>query len=400
MLFVINDMKRLIQKSKRKIDHLSAKEHRALYDLIEWDERLILLLGHRGTGKTTLLLQHLKNNATSGIYLSLDDFFFEDHRLVKVIDELYEQGFRQFYLDEVHRYQQWSTDIKQVYDDYDDVRLIATGSSLLDVHKGNADLSRRAVTYDLQGLSFREYLLLEKNTAISALSLDDVIQRHSGIEADLLDRFSWEKDFTDYLKHGYYPFFKENKKSYFTKLEQTAHLIIESDILPLEGLNYSSLHNLKKLLYVISQSVPFVPNISKLSNKLNIPRNTLLKLLDLLDQAKLIKLLKSGTKGISYLQKPDKIYLENTNLVHLFAEQKPNLGNLRETFFFNQLNYQHQVTTSKFADFMVDEELTFEIGGPTKAIDQIKGVPQSYLALDKKMGNKNRIPLWLFGFLY
>lgn len=400
MFNVINTMKRLVQKSKRKADQIKADYYRALYNEIEWDERLILLLGHRGSGKTTLLLQHLKNDASSGIYLSLDDFFFEDHRLVQVVDELYGQGYRQFYLDEVHRYKNWSTDLKQVYDDYDDVQLIATGSSLLDIYKGNADLSRRAVTYKLQGLSFREYLLLEKSIDLKAISLNDILQHHGEIGSDLLDRFSWETDFKDYLKYGYYPFFKENKKSYFIKLEQTANLIIESDILPLEGLNYSSLHNLKKLLYVISQSVPFIPNISKLSEKLSIPRNTLLKLLDLLEQAKLIKLLKSRTKGVSYLQKPDKIYLENTNLIQLFSEQKPNLGNLRETFFFNQLDYHHQVTTSKYADFMIDDTLTFEIGGPSKGLEQIKGVPMSYLAVDKEMGNGNRIPLWLFGFLY
>jgi len=400
LLFIINTMKRLIEKSHRKIAQVKTMPHRGLYDEIDWHERLILLLGHRGAGKTTLILQRLKANNKNGIYLSLDDFYFETHRLVEVIDGLYSKGFRQFYLDEVHRYQNWSKDIKQIYDDYHDIWLIATGSSLLDISKGNADLSRRAMTYQMQGLSFREYLLIEKNVRLSSVSLQDILQYRHEIESGLIDQFSWESDFKNYLKYGYYPFFKDGKKSYLSKLEQTAHLVIDSDIIPFEGLNYKSIHSLKKLLFVISQAVPFTPNVSKLSERLGLPRNTLLKLLDILDQAKLIKLLKSGTKGVSYLQKPEKIYLENTNLIHLFAEEHPNIGNIRETFFFNQVNNRHRVTSSKYSDFMVNEKFTFEIGGPTKGLKQIQGIPSSYLALDLKLGNEKVIPLWLFGFLY
>ncbi|NBC57908.1 MAG: AAA family ATPase [Bacteroidetes bacterium] len=393
-------MKNLIEKSKRKVAQVKTMPYRGLYNEIDWNERLILLLGHRGAGKTTLILQRLKDDDVNGIYLSLDDFYFETNRLVEVIGEFYHKGFRQFYLDEVHRYQKWSKDIKQVYDDYDAIKLIATGSSILDISKGNADLSRRAVTYQIQGLSFREYLLIEKNLHLSPVSLQDILQYRYDIESDLLDHFSWENDFKNYLKYGYYPFFKDGKQSYLSKLEQTAHLVVDSDIIPFEGLNYKSIHSLKKLLFVISQAVPFTPNISKLSDRLDLPRNTLLKLLDILDQAKLIKLLKSGTKGVSYLQKPEKIYLENTNLIHLFAQDQPNVGNIRETFFFNQVSNHYTVSSSKFSDFMVNNELTFEIGGPTKGLKQIQGIPMSYLALDLKLGNQKVIPLWLFGFLY
>lgn len=400
MLYIFNNMKRLIEKSKRKVDQLKENHHRSLYHQIDWNERLIMLLGHRGAGKTTMMLQRLKQDVEKGMYLSLDDFFFETHRLVEVIDHFHKEGYRRFYLDEVHRYQNWSKDLKQIVDDYGDVFLIATGSSILDVSKGSADLSRRAVVYQLQGLSFREFLLLAHGITLPILQLDELLTNHQEISSNLTDQFSWESDFKNYLKYGYYPFFKESKQSYFGKLEKTAHLVIESDITPFEGLNYKTIHSLKKLLFVISQSAPFIPNISKLSTRLEIPRNTLLKLLDILDQAKLIKLLKSGTKGISYLQKPEKIYLENTNLIHLFAQNKPNIGSLRETFFFNQLNYEHQVATSRFGDFMVDDQYTFEIGGPSKGLKQIKGIPLSYLALDIKAGTNKSIPLWLFGFLY
>jgi predicted AAA+ superfamily ATPase len=331
--------------------------------------------------------------------MSLDDFMFETNDLIKIIEDLYKQGYRRFYFDEIHRYPEWSRILKQVYDDYNDVYIMATGSSILDINKGNADLSRRAVIYNIQGLSFREYLMLEKNIYTSSIKLEDIVNNHQAISSELLETFSWEDDFHNYLKFGYYPFFKESKKNYSGKLEQTAHLIIENDITAFENLNYKTIHSLKKLLFVISQSVPFIPNVSKLSKNLDIPRNTLLRLLSLLDQAKLIKLLHSGTKGISYLQKPDKIYLENTNLMYMFSEGKPNIGSIRETFFLNQVSYLHSTTSSKFGDFMIDEEFTFEVGGSTKGLKQIKGVPLSYLALDIKAGSGKNIPLWLFGFL-
>jgi len=393
-------MQSLIQKSDRKLKQLNLKHRRSSFSEIDWNDRLILLLGHRGTGKTSLLLQHLKSINGKGIYLSLDDFVFEDQRLIVIFEKLYQQGYRHFYLDEVHRYQYWSKDLKQLYDDYNDVKLIATGSSILDVNKGNADLSRRAVSYRMQGLSFREYLFIEKDVVLPPLSIHQIIEDHHRISSDYLDHFSWEKNFRNYLEFGYYPFFKENKKTYFIKLEKTAQLVIESDIVPFEGLNYKTIHSLKKLLFVISQSVPFIPNISKLAKTLDISRNSLLKLLDLLDQAKLIKLLKADTKGVSYLQKPEKVYLENTNLIHLFAQDQPNIGSLRESFYYNQVSYKHKITSSKYADFMIDGKYTFEIGGANKSLKQIQGVPESFLALDIKTGNHKSIPLWLFGFLY
>lgn len=393
-------MERLLRKSKRKSNHVKEKHKRAIFHSIRWEERLIILLGHRGTGKTTLMLQHLKANDNKAIYLSLDDFFFETNRLVEIVDALYESGYRAFYLDEVHRYLNWSKDLKQVYDDYDDIQLIVTGSSILDISKGSADLSRRAVVYHLQGLSFREYLLFEKDLDLPSVTLEEVLDSHQELASSLSDHFPWEQEFKNYLKYGYYPFYKEGKQNYFGKLQHSAHLVIDSDITPFEGLNYTTVRTLKKLLFVISQAAPFTPNISKLSERLETPRNTVLRLLDILAQAKLIQLIKSGTKGVSYLQKPEKIYLENTNLIHLFAQDKPNIGSLRETFFLNQLAYKHHVTSSKFGDFMVDQRYTFEVGGPSKTLRQIKGVPLSYLAIDSKSGTGKSIPLWLFGFLY
>lgn len=392
-------MEILLSKSQKKVASSSGKAKRLIYDDIQWNERLVLLLGYRGVGKTTMLLQRLKEFGDKGIYLSLDDLYFESNRLVTVIEQLYALGFRAFFMDEVHRYRFWSKDLKQLYDDFEDIQLIATGSSILELSRGQADLSRRAIVYHLQGLTFREYLQFEKKMVIEAMDLKTILACHHEISADLLDQFSFERDFNNYLKNGYFPFYKENKSVYSQKLLETINLVIDIDIASFEELNYTTVRTMKKLLHVISQSVPFTPNISKLAERLEAPRNTILRLLDLLHQAKLIKLLNAESEKLSYLQKPEKIFMENTNFVHLFADGKANIGSVRETFFFNQLSQIHRVTSSKFGDFMVDETYTFEVGGPNKNFQQIKGVPNSYLAIDVKNSFGNKVPLWMFGLL-
>ncbi len=239
----------------------------------------------------------------------------------------------------------------------------------------------------------------ENKIKINPISLETLLERHHEISADLLEQFSFERDFYNYLKNGYFLFYKENKAVYYQKLSETINLVIDIDIAPFEELNFSTVRTMKKLLYVISQSVPFTPNITKLSENLEAPRNTILRLLDLLDQAKIIKLLNSENEKLSYLKKPEKIFLENTNFAYLFAEGKANIGSVRETFFFNQLSQSHRVTASKFGDFMVDEKYTFEVGGPNKNFQKIKGVPNSYLAIDIQNSAGNKVPLWLFGML-
>ena len=392
-------MEGLLTKSAKKVASVNGKVKRLIYDNIQWAERLILLLGYRGVGKTTIMLQRLEKIGEKGIYFSLDDLYFESNRLVTVVEQLYALGYRSFFMDEVHRYQFWSKDLKQLYDDFEDINLIATGSSILEVAKGQADLSRRAIVYHIQGLTFREYLQFEKKLELNPIDLETILEQHHEITADLLDQFSFERDFSNYLKIGYFPFYKENKSVYYQKLSETMNLVIDIDIAPFEELNYSTVRTMKKLLFVISQSVPFTPNITKLSEQLGAPRNTILRLLDLLDQAKIIKLLRAENEKLSYLQKPEKIFFENTNFVYLFAEGKANVGSVRETFFFNQLIQKHRVTASKFGDFMVDEKYTFEVGGPNKNFQQIKGVPNSYLAIDVKNSVGNKVPLWLFGML-
>lgn len=393
-------MEVLVKKSERKAKSVKEKQKRYLYHQIDWNQKLILILGYRGSGKTTLLLQYLSISQKKGIYLSLDDFYFETHRLIRFVAESYAAGYRLFLLDEVHRYAFWSKDLKQLYDDYDDIQVIATGSSILDISIGNADLSRRASVYHLHGLSFREYMNFQKKSDIQKFSLEEVLSEHHKITPDFLDTFNIKPSFQDYLKSGYFPFFMESKTAYSQKLQETIQLVIDTDIAPFEELQHSTIRTLKKLLYVFSESVPFAPNINKLAEKLETPRNTVLRLLDILDQAQILRLLRSSTKGVSFLQKPDKIYLHNPNFIYLFSPTKANVGNIRETFFINQLSAVHAVTSSKFGDFMVDDSYVFEVGGGSKTSDQIRGIPNAYLALDIESGGGKRIPLWLFGLLY
>jgi len=394
-------MERLIKLSQRKTRAVKTEFKRFLYSEIDWSQPLVLIKGHRGAGKTTFLLQRVKELKEKAIYLSLDDIYFETYRLVELIDTLYTKGYRHFFLDEVHRYKHWSKDLKNSYDNYPDITIVTTGSSILEVNKGQADLSRRAVTYYLPGLSFREFLELAYQQKFPQVNLSDITQYHHEISADYYDKTDIDKTFKEYLQYGYYPFFKEGINLYGQKLQETANLVLDIDIAPFEDLSYTTVRNMKKLLYIISQSVPFTPNIAKISERINVPRNSILKILDLLAHARIISLLKSETKGMSYLQKPEKIYLQNTNLAWLLSENKPDTGNLRETFFFSQTEVRHRVTSSKFGDFTIDDAYTFEIGGPSKTAEQIRGVPNAYIAADGiKGGAGKKIPLWLLGFLY
>ncbi|WP_338224160.1 ATP-binding protein [Algoriphagus confluentis] len=395
-------MERLITYSNRNLRDLKTSFQRYLFQRIDWNQRLILILGHRGSGKTTLMLQKMSmENVSESIYLSLDDFYFEGNRLVELVEDLYQKGYRRFFLDEVHRYAYWSSDLKTLFDQYSDAYFVVSGSSILGVSKGNADLSRRAAQYQLAGMSLREFIHLEKGLEFSKISLDELLQNSQEISTLISDQIDILSVFQQYVVYGYYPFYRQSKELYAGRLIETTHVVLEMDIAPFEDLTHKSVQTMKKLLYIISESVPFIPNVSKLAERLEVSRNTVLKVLDLLHQAQILNLLRSATHGVSFLQKPEKIYLQNPNLAYALSPIAVNQGNIRESFFFNQLQVMHQVSYPKFGDFMVDQGYYFEIGGPNKSAHQILGVPNSYLALDGiKTGNANRIPLWTFGFLY
>jgi len=394
-------MERLIEISSRKQQVVLPIFKRYLADEIDWSQRLILILGHRGSGKTTLMLQKMQEVGNQVVYISLDDYFFEEKRLAELIDQLYQSGIRHFFLDEVHRYPHWSSDLKLMYDNYSDAYFVVSGSSILELDKGKADLSRRAAVYHLAGFSFREFLSLEKNITMSAWKLEEIIAHHAAFSEDISDQMDVLMFFGKYLEFGYYPFYKDGPSLYKSRLLETTNLVLEMDIAPFEDLTHKTIRNMKKLIFIISESVPFIPNISKLAERLEVSRNTGLKTLDLLAQAQILNLLRSDTQGFSFLQKPEKIYLQNTNLAFALSADQANMGNVRETFFFNQLQVKNAVTLPKFGDFMVDNKFVFEVGGPNKTSQQIQGIPNAFIAADGiKMGSGNKIPLWLFGFLY
>lgn len=397
-------MERLAAISRQKTDSVKIDFKRYLYHQIDWTNRLIAIKGARGVGKTTLLLQYIKEHETKDItflYASLDDIYFTAHSLVEFAENFYKDGGKVLLLDEVHKYPGWSREIKNVYDSYPELKLVFTSSSILQIFKGYADLSRRSVTYDLLGLSFREYLEMTGVLKLSPLSLPEILDNHTLWESEITKQIRPLKHFKEFLQYGYYPYFIENVDVYHQKLMNSINLTLEYDLPSAQRIEYANIHKLKKLLYILATSVPFTPNISKLSEQIQSTRATVIQYLDHLKNAQIINLLNTDTMGNGYLTKPDKIYLQNTNIMYALAPELVNTGNLRETFFYNQLNSKHNLTLPKQGDFSVDKKYTFEIGGKNKTMDQISDIPDGYIAADDiEYGYKNKIPLWLFGFLY
>lgn len=397
-------MERLFEGFLTKLKGVESYFIRYLNAQIDWTDRLIGIKGGRGTGKTTLLLQHIQIHIKPGVevlYVSLDELYFTSHTLTDLADDFVKAGGRYLFLDEVHKYPGWSREIKNLYDTYKDLQIVFTGSSMLEISKGDADLSRRAVVYELTGLSFREFLLIEKRLTFPVVKWQDILVHHVDMAQDISKKLKPLPSFKDYLKFGYYPYFQENKKNYHQRLAATINLVIESDLPAIEHVDYSTIQKLKKLLYILSTSVPFKPNIQKLSEQIHATRGSTLLYLDYLKNAQLLSLLRGETEGNSYMNKPDKIYLNNTNLLYALAPENANVGTLRETFFYNQLQSTSSITSSEKADFTINKKMTFEIGGKNKPTDQIKGLSNTYIAADEiEIGLRNKIPLWLFGFLY
>lgn len=377
---------------------------RYLYFDIQWDDRLIIIKGQRGVGKTTLLLQFIRDkieDTSRSLYVSLDDLYFLTHSLSSVVEEFVQYGGTHLILDEVHRYPFWSIELKNLYDFYPNLKIVATGSSALAIHEGVADLSRRASIYHLRCLSMREYINMTRSMDLSFFSLDDLVQNHEEIASLLIDVINKPLVFfKEFLKYGSYPFSIVNDPLFYEKLKTIVHLIIDNDLPAIENITYETQRKIKKLLYLLSSSVPFKPNISELSQKVGTSRDRLLKYLQLLSRSDLLHLVSQSGSGNSIMQKPDKIYLDNPTLMYALDEGA-NIGTLRETFFLNQLTTYNKVHYPKKGDFLVNERYTFEIGGMNKSKRQIASVENAFLALDNlEYGFGSKIPLWLFGFLY
>ena len=396
-------MEKILSRSRRLAAQVDTSFIRNPGNKIDWDWRLTGILGARGTGKTTLFLQQLATrfNPEEAVYITLDDIYFSDNRLIDFIEAFRNVGGKYIFVDEVHKYPTWARELKNAYDYYPDLFVFFTGSSVVEILRQDVDLSRRAIVYELPGLSFREYLRMQQVLSVELVSLAAILQEHTALALELTKSFKPLQHFKDYLRSGYYPFFLENEKYYHERLERTIRLVIDTDLNFIEGYDPKNAQKIYQLLYILATNAPFKPNVTKLSEKIGISRSTLVQYLHFLEKTRLVNSLVSTGKSISILQKPDKIYLNNTNLAYALAPEQTDIGSMRETFFFNQLTVNHQVSLPAQGDFYVDERYTFEVGGKGKNIRQIANTAESFVVADElEMGYKNKIPLWLFGFLY
>jgi uncharacterized protein len=395
-------MDSLFERYQQKLKYTPTSFVRTIMTEINWEARLIGIKGARGIGKTTLLLQyiniHLKEKLEETLYVSLDALWFNTHTLIDLVTDFVKKGGKYLFLDEVHKYTGWAQELKNIYDDYPELKVVFTGSSLLEILNARADLSRRAIIYNMQGFSFREYLIMETGIAFDRLSLNQILSNHLQEATIINKKIKPFQYFDKYLKGGYYPFYKEQPELYQLRLGEVINMILEIELPLLRGVEMAYIHKIKQLLVIIAESVPFVPNVSKLSEKIGINRATLLSYLHYLQEIGLTLNLFKEAYGISRLQKPSKIYLDNTNLIFTLS---PNEGNIRETFFANQLSYRHQLRYTEKGDFLVDDQFVFEIGGKSKSHRQIQELSNAFIIADDiEYGFKNKIPLWLFGFLY
>jgi predicted AAA+ superfamily ATPase len=389
----------------QRLAQTSTQFVRYLYSQIDWDSRLIGITGARGAGKSTILLQYAKlqfpGSKNKVLYVTLDHIWFANNSLFGLGEEFVRNGGEVLLIDEVHKYKTWAQEIKNLYDFFPQLKIVFTGSSMLEIYKGNADLSRRAVHYVLQGMSFREFLQYDKQVELPAFKLEEILDNHIEYAGMVNERTKVMPAFKAYLESGYYPYYKTEKKHYHEQLLNTVNTVLEMDLPSVETIEPFSIQKIKKLLLVIAGRVPFTPNIADLATQIEVNRNYLLNFLNILEKAQLISLLRQDVSGLRTLTKPEKIYLHNTNITFALENDKPDIGNLRETFFFNQLQAVAQVTSTKKGDFKINDKYTFEIGGKNKGHEQIVGLENAYLALDNlEYGFGNKIPIWLFGFLY
>ena len=356
------------------------------------------IVGPRGVGKTMLVLQHIKenHNINDTLYVSMDDIYFANHTLKELVDKFQKNGGKYLFIDEIHKYPEWSRTLKNIYDFYPKINVVFTGSSILDILKGTADLSRRVILKHLQGLSFREYLQMFHNISVPLLSIKDILANKANEIKSVID--TPVKYFNDYLQNGYYPF--GNMQNYNEHLKQIIVHTMETDIPLYANMNVSTGRKLLKLLVIIADSVPFKPNLAKLAKLIEASKNNLSDYLYLIEKAGMIAQLREKGEGLLMLGKVEKIYLDNPNLAYCLSEKEPEIGNIRETIFLNQMRVKNKVYRSEKADFTINN-MTFEVGGKSKNQKQIEGLKKAYIVKDDiEYGYKNTIPLWAFGLNY
>ncbi len=398
-------METLFRAYNRRLEDTKTDYLRYLYNSIDWSERLIGIKGAKGVGKTTMLLQHIKitfPNRTEAFYVSLDNIWFSSHTLYELVEYLHSHGVTHLFLDEVHKYQNWVREVKNIYDDYPKLHIIFTGSSLLEIDHAEGDLSRRLRIYMLQGLSFREYLDITGCAHLPVLPLEEILSNHMQLASSITSEVKVIPYFEKYIRTGHYPFFLEtgSEESYYERLQQVVSTVIENDIPAVENIEYETIQKAKRLLMILAQSVPFTPNIANLCSLLATTRNQLIHLLSLLERAALIRQLHADNKGLKALGKPDKILFNNTNLMHALCTSA-DAGTVRESFFSAMMSHKHTIKYSKQGDLQVDGRYIFEVGGKGKGFGQIADLPESFIVADNiEIGFGNKIPLWIFGLSY
>lgn len=397
-------MEILTYRYKKRLQATDTTIHRFLFSEIDWSQPLIGIKGQRGVGKTTMMMQRIKENDPSGeqsFYASLDNLWFADHSLIDFAEEMMARGVSNLYLDEVHKMPGWERQIKNIYDSYPELHVVFTSSSLLEMDHSVADLSRRAAIYYLPGLSFREFLQFEGLDAGKPLSLSEILYSHESLAPSISAGLNILSLFKAYMEKGYYPFYRNLRLTdYHNRLQQIVTTVIESDIPAVEKkIEYETLLKAKRLVAIISASLPYIPNMNTLAGLMGTNRNQLLKLFDLLDRAGIIRQLFSSVRSPKSLAKPQKILLNNSSLMH--ALENPKIGATRESTFASLLSVNHKIDFAKHGDFIVDSRYLFEIGGKGKGFAQIRNIPDSFVVADEiEFGFENKIPLWLFGFLY
>lgn len=397
------ELQPLFNNYHRKIARIDLRFKRYLYDQINWSARIISIKGARGVGKTTMLLQHILENyedIDKTLYASLDDLWFSTHSLIDLVDWADQHGMQRLYLDEVHRYERWKETLKNIYDSYPDMSIVYTSSSLLIMDNATVDLSRRQTAYTLYGMSFREFLAFENILHYPAIALEDLLQNHVSHAMQIVRNVKVASYFEAYLEYGYYPFYREVGEDFASRLREVVSVVIDSDLPAVENMTFETLQKVKKLVMIISERVPFEPKMSEMWAQLATNNELGLRMLYALDKAQILALLTSKAKNYKFLYKPGKIFLGNTNLMHVLCPLV-NKGNERETLFCCQLQVNNDVKHPLKGDFLVNDKYLFEVGGRKKSFEQIADVPNSFLAVDDtEVGYGNRIPLWLFGFTY
>lgn len=395
-------MEAIYENHRKIILGLKSEFERELADNIDWTDRMIAIKGSRGVGKTTMILQHIKKQfgvSESALLISMDDIMLADYSIYEIAEYHSIHGGTHLFVDEIHKYADWSIELKNVYDKLPELSLVFSSSSILQIYQGYADLSRRVVAYDLHGLSLREFIQIETKQSFKKLSLKEVLKDHEAIATEIMSQIKPLAYMKAYLQHGYFPFYLQSKKSYYAKLNNVLNTILNVDLPHVLGVNIQNVAKLKRLIKIIGSAMPFQPNMSKLAESVGIERKTLSLYLNYLEQAEIISMVTVIEKSYSQLLKPEKIFLQNTNFCHALNAET-NKGTMRELFFLNQLKQEYQVNHAQKGDFLVEEKYVFEIGGPKKTFDQIAGIENSYLALDElEIGHKNKIPLWIFGFI-